>query len=67
MPFLGKLIDETLEWIFTTATPCYLKPAPEACGKELIFSPPKLSDLPAAMRNMGWEIAPNLEVHYDAK
>ena len=60
MPFLGKLIDKTLEWIFTTFTPSYLKPAPEACGTELIISRPKLSDLPAAMRNMGWEIAPAL-------
>ena len=67
MPFDEKLIDEALEWIFTTVTPSYLKPAPEACGTELIISRPKLSDLPAVMRNMGWEIAPNLEVHYDAK
>ena len=67
MPFDGKLVEEAIEYIIITCTPSYLKPAPEACGKELIFSPPKLSDLPAAMRNMGWEIAPNLEVHYDAK
>ena len=60
MPFDGKLIDEALEWIFTTFTPSYLKPAPEACGTELIISRPKLSDLPAAMRNMGWKIAPAL-------
>ena len=66
MPFDGKLIDEALEYI-STFTPSYLKPAPEACGKELIISRPKLSDLPAAMRNMGWKIAQNLEVHYDAK
>ena len=59
MPFLGELIDEALEYI-STFTPSDLKPAPEACGTELIISRPKLSDLPAAMRNMGWEIAPAL-------
>ena len=59
MPFLVELIDEALEYI-STFTPSDLKPAPEACGTELIISRPKLSDLPAAMRNMGWEIAPAL-------
>ena len=60
MPFYGKIVEEAIEYIIKTNTHCFLKPAPEACGKELIFLPPKLSDLPAVMRNMGWEIAPAL-------
>ncbi len=37
-----------------------LSPAQKTKGKELGFNPVKLTDLPGAMRQMGWKIAPLL-------